>query len=59
MPPGDYLAEIAGTGFVNYGWPGDIAPADRWRIRLRPDDGTAPRPARQWDMPGCGIPASS
>ncbi|MFD6396689.1 hypothetical protein [Nocardia sp. NPDC060249] len=59
VPPGDYLAEIAGTGFVNYGWPGDTTPGDHWRIRLWPDDGTAVRPARQWDMPGYGIPANS
>ncbi|MGC4992591.1 hypothetical protein [Nocardia salmonicida] len=59
VPRGDYIAEIAGTGFVNYGWPGDTTPGDRWRIRLWPDHGTALRPAQQWDMPGYGIPANS
>lgn len=54
--PGEYLVQVSGRGFVNYGWPGTTTPDDEWRIRLFPTDGTSPRPAVRWDMPGYGIP---
>ncbi|MFG3618557.1 hypothetical protein [Nocardia sp. NPDC047654] len=53
---GEYLIEISGRGFINYGWPGSTEPGDVWRIRLWPDDGSKPLPALQWDMPGYGVP---
>ncbi|MEV6340404.1 hypothetical protein AB0M12_37485 [Nocardia vinacea] len=56
VPPGDYLIEVGGRGFVNYGWPGTTTPGDIWRIRLWPDDSGALLPHRLWDMPGYGIP---
>ncbi|MFI7667133.1 hypothetical protein [Nocardia sp. NPDC049526] len=56
VPPGDYLIEVSGRGFVSYGWPGTTTPGDIWRIRLWPDDGGDLLPHRQWDMPGYGIP---
>ncbi|WP_063721680.1 hypothetical protein [Nocardia vinacea] len=56
VPPGDYLIEVGGRGFVNYGWPGTTTPGDIWRIRLWPDDGDDLLPHRQWDMPGYGVP---
>ncbi|WP_433520805.1 hypothetical protein ACQPZ2_25830 [Nocardia pseudovaccinii] len=56
IPSGDYLIEVSGRGFVNYGWPGTTTPGDIWRIRLWPDDGGDLLPHRQWDMPGYGIP---
>ncbi|MFI6365374.1 hypothetical protein ACIBG0_21755 [Nocardia sp. NPDC050630] len=56
VPPGDYLIEVSGRGFVSYGWPGTTTPGDIWRIRLWPDDGGDLLPHRQWDMPGHGIP---
>lgn len=56
VPEGDYLIEVSGRGFVNYGWPGTTAPGDVWRIRLWPNDGAALQPAQMWDMPGYGIP---
>lgn len=59
VPEGDYLIEVNGRGFVNYGWPGTTNPGDVWRIRLWPNDGTAPQPAQMWDMPGYGIPEDS
>ncbi|MFD3701522.1 hypothetical protein ACFWUP_00085 [Nocardia sp. NPDC058658] len=46
VPPGDYLAEIAGTDFAKHGEPGD-----HWRIRLWPDDGASLRPPRIWEAP--------
>ncbi|GAF43703.1 hypothetical protein [Rhodococcus wratislaviensis] len=59
VPGGDYLVEVSGRGFVNYGWPGTTTPDDVWRIRLWPDDGADPRPPQQWNMPGYGVPESS
>lgn len=59
VPPGRYLVQVAGRGFVNYGWPGDTAPGDVWRIRLWPEDGIDPRPAVRWHMPGYGVPADT
>lgn len=59
VPCGDYLIEVSGRGFVNYGWPGTTTPGDVWRIRLWPDDGSDPLPSQQWDMPGYGIPEDS
>ncbi|WP_433678565.1 hypothetical protein [Nocardia sp. CA-119907] len=56
VPPGDYLIEVSGRGFVNYGWPGSTTPGDIWRIRLWPDDGGDLLPHQQWDMPGYGVP---
>ncbi|WP_039805084.1 hypothetical protein [Nocardia araoensis] len=56
VPEGEYLIEISGRGFVDYGWPGTTEPGDVWRIRLWPDDGSEPLPAVQWDMPGYGVP---
>lgn len=56
VPPGEYLVQVAGRGFVNYGWPGTTTPDDVWRIRLFPTDCTSPHPAVRWDMPGYGIP---
>lgn len=56
VPDGDYLIDVSGRGFVNYGWPGSTTPGDVWRIRLWPNDGTEPEPAQMWDMPGFGIP---
>ncbi|WP_077040400.1 hypothetical protein [Rhodococcus sp. MTM3W5.2] len=59
VPEGDYLIEVSGRGFVNYGWPGTTTPGDVWRIRLWPNDGTEPEPAQMWDMPGYGIPENT
>lgn len=59
VPEGDYLIEVSGRGFVNYGWPGTTTPGDVWRIRLWPNDGADPKPAQMWDMPGYGIPEDS
>ncbi|AMY20789.1 hypothetical protein A3Q40_03428 [Rhodococcus sp. PBTS 1] len=59
VEPGEYLVQVAGRGFVNYGWPGTTTPDDVWRIRLFPTDGTGPRPAVRWDMPGYGIPENA
>ena len=56
VPPGSYLVQVSGRGFVNYGWPGGTTPGDVWRIRLWPSDGTNARSAIRWDMPGYGIP---
>ncbi|WP_067479483.1 hypothetical protein [Nocardia amamiensis] len=56
VPEGDYLIEVSGRGFVNYGWPGSTEPGDVWRIRLWPDDGSEPLLAMQWNMPGYGVP---
>ncbi|MEV0298517.1 hypothetical protein [Nocardia sp. NPDC050710] len=56
VPTGEYLIEVGGRGFLNYGWPGSATPGDMWRIRLWPDDGSDPLPAQQWDMPGYGVP---
>ena len=55
VPPGRYIAEVAGTGFVNYGWPGTTEPGDRWRIRLWPDDGRPLDEHTRWHMPGYGV----
>ncbi|MGW6724844.1 hypothetical protein ACWF9G_02970 [Nocardia sp. NPDC055029] len=52
VPPGDYIVDIAGTGFVGYGWPGTTTPGDHWRIRLWPDDGSVLRPPLIWNAPG-------
>ncbi|MFD4182792.1 hypothetical protein [Rhodococcus sp. NPDC058514] len=59
VPEGDYLIEVSGRGFVNYGWPGTTTPGDVWRIRLWPNDGTEPAPAQMWDMPGYGTPENT
>ena len=59
VPEGDYLIEVSGRGFVNYGWPGTTTPGDVWRIRLWPNDGTEPEPAQMWDMLGFGIPENT
>ena len=56
VPPGSYLVQVSGRGFVNYGWPGGTTPGDVWRIRLWPNDGTDARAAIRWDMPGYGFP---
>lgn len=56
VPPGRYVVEVSGRGFVNYGWPGSTTPGDVWRLRLWPDDGSVLEPAQLWDMPGFGIP---
>ncbi|MGK9273154.1 hypothetical protein KXR83_19360 [Williamsia muralis] len=56
VPPGRYLAEVSGRGFVNYGWPGSTQPGDQWRVRLWPAGSDRPRPAQQWHQPGYGTP---
>lgn len=56
VPPGQYVVEVSGRGFVNYGWPGSTTPGDVWRLRLWPDDGSALEPAQLWEMPGYGVP---
>lgn len=56
VPEGSYLVEIAGRGFVNYGWPGSTEPGDVWRVRMWPSGGDEVRPSLQWDMPGYGVP---
>ncbi|WP_179276608.1 hypothetical protein [Rhodococcus sp. 14-1411-2a] len=56
IPPGDYLVQVSGRGFVNYGWPGSTTPGDVWRIRLWPSHAAATRAAIRWDMPGYGVP---
>lgn len=56
VPPGRYMVEVSGRGFVNYGWPGSTTPGDVWRLRLWPDDDSALEPAQLWDMPGYGTP---
>ena len=58
VPPGEYVVQVSGRGFVNYGWPGSTTPGDVWRLRLWPDDGSVLEPAQLWEMPGYGIPAS-
>jgi hypothetical protein len=59
VPEGDYLIEVSGRGFVNYGWPGTTTPGNVWRIRLWPNDDTEPERAQTWDMPGFGIPENT
>lgn len=56
VPSGQYVVEVSGRGFVNYGWPGSTTPGDVWRLRLWPDDDSALEPAQLWDMPGYGTP---
>ncbi len=56
VPDGEYVIEVSGRGFVNYGWPGTTTPGDEWRFRLWPADGSALRPPVQWNMPGYGVP---
>ncbi|GEM29751.1 hypothetical protein NN3_07580 [Nocardia neocaledoniensis NBRC 108232] len=51
---GDYLVEMAGRGFADD--PGPDGPADSWRIRLWPDDGTDPLPAQHWKAPTTPAP---
>jgi hypothetical protein len=58
VPPGHYMVEVSGRGFVNYGWPGSTTPGDVWRLRLWPDDGSVLESAQLWNMPGYGIPES-
>lgn len=53
---GNYVIEVSGRGFVNYGWPGTTTPGDEWRFRLWPDNGNELRPSVQWHMPGYGVP---
>ena len=59
VPPGQYVVEVSGRGFVNYGWPGSTTPGDVWRLRLWPDDGSVLEPAQRWEMPGYGIPENT
>jgi hypothetical protein len=59
VPSGRYVVEVAGRGFVNYGWPGSTTPGDVWRLRLWPDDGSVLAPAQMWEMPGYGIPENT
>ncbi len=56
VPEGNYVIEVSGRGFVNYGWPGTTTPGDEWRFRLWPNDGSSLRPPAQWHMPGYGVP---
>jgi hypothetical protein len=56
VEPGDYLLEVSGRGFVNYGWPGSTAPGDMWRLRLWPAAGDAVLLPQRWRMPGSGVP---
>ncbi|WP_132472006.1 hypothetical protein [Rhodococcus sp. SMB37] len=56
VPHGEYVVEVSGRGFVNYGWPGSTTPGDVWRLRLWPDDGSVLEPAQLWEMPECGTP---
>jgi hypothetical protein len=56
VPPGEYVLEVSGRGFVNYGWPGSTKPGDVWRLRLWPAAGDAVLPPRRWSMPGYGVP---
>ncbi|MFD4432410.1 hypothetical protein [Nocardia sp. NPDC058497] len=51
VPQGDYIVDIAGAGFVGYGWPGTTTPGDHWRIRLWPDDGSVLRQPLVWNTP--------
>ena len=51
IPPGRYIAEVSGRGFVNYGWPGSTQPGDQWRVRLWPAGSDRPRPARRRSRP--------
>lgn len=59
VPPGQYVVEVSGRGFVNYGWPGSTTPGDVWRLRLWPDDCSVLEPAQRWEMPGYGIPENT
>ncbi|MFD5176470.1 hypothetical protein ACFWM1_11730 [Nocardia sp. NPDC058379] len=59
VPPGDYIVEIAGTGFVGYGWPGTTTPGDHWRIRCWPDDGSELRAPRVWVDPELAADSTS
>jgi len=56
VPPGQYVVEVSGRGFVSYGWPGSTTPGDVWRLRLWPDDDSVLEPAQLWEMPGYGTP---
>jgi hypothetical protein len=52
VPPDRYRLEVAGRGFVAYGWPGSTNPGDHWRIRLWPSmDGVEPRRVKEWTEP--------
>ena len=42
LPPGHYRIRIAGTGFVQWGWPGTTTPGDTWRFQLWLSDGLVP-----------------
>ena len=53
---GNYVVEISGRGFVNYGWPGSTQPGDSWRLRFWPDSGQQLRAPSFWMMPGYGSP---
>lgn len=59
VPPGQYVVQVSGRGFVNYGWPGSTTPGDVWRLRLWPDDDSVLEPAQLWEMPGYGIPENT
>lgn len=56
VPAGQYVVEVSGRGFVNYGWSGSTTPGDVWRLRLWPDEGSVLEPAQLWEMPGYAIP---
>lgn len=53
---GNYVVEISGRGFVNYGWPGSTQPGDSWRLRFWPDSGQPLCAPSVWMMPGYGSP---
>ncbi len=59
VPPGQYVVEVSGRGFVNYGWPGSTTPGDVWRLRLWPGGNGALEPAQLWNMPGYGTPENT
>lgn len=56
VAPGRYVVEVAGAGFVSYGWSGSPTPGDHWRIRLWPEDGGDLLSPVRWNMPGYGVP---
>ena len=56
VPAGQYVVEVSGRGFVDYGRPGSTTPGDVWRLRLWPDDDSVLEPAQPWEMPGYGVP---
>lgn len=50
VPPGEYLLEVSGRGFITTGWPGSTQPGDAWRLRLWPTGGESPQEPKVWSL---------